>query len=63
MAYVGDGLNASKVVSRLVEATMTRGSLESREAPDKVVCLPMTLRFFARIGRTDVGSRLPRGAQ
>ena len=33
-------LNASKAVSRLVEATINRGSPESREAPDKVICLP-----------------------
>lgn len=33
-------LNASKAVSRLVEATINRGSSESREAPDKVICLP-----------------------
>ena len=35
-------LNASKAVSRLVEATINRGSSESREAPDKVICLPRT---------------------
>ena len=55
-------LNASKAVSRLVEATINRGSSESREARDKVICLPRTAHFLSRGGRADESPRLPSGA-
>jgi hypothetical protein len=50
-------------LSRLVEATMTRGSPESREAPDKVICLPRHARPLGGVGLADEGPRLPSGAQ
>lgn len=44
-------LNASKAVSRLVKATINRGSSESREAPDKVICLPRTAHYCRAVRR------------
>ena len=44
-------LNASKAVSRLVEATINRGSSVSREAPDKVICLPRIAHYSRAVRR------------